>query len=86
MPIRTFTSRQYNQEPGALKRAVADGPVFVTNRDVVELVLLNKRDYDRLVDAKPKRKLGDAMRMPQVAEIEFEAVRSNVVIREVDLG
>lgn len=86
MRIQTFTSRQYNQEPGALKRAVADGPVFVTNREVVELVLLTKRDYDRLNDAKPKRKLGDAMRMPKVADIEFEPVRSNVVMREVDLG
>ncbi|WP_340649293.1 type II toxin-antitoxin system Phd/YefM family antitoxin [Pseudoxanthomonas winnipegensis] len=86
MRIQTFTSRQYNQEPGTLKRAVAHGPVFVTNREVVELVLLTKRDYDQLIGAKPKRKLGDAMRMPGVADIEFEPVRSNVVMREVDLG
>lgn len=85
MGTRTFSSRQFHQEPGALKKAAADGPVFITDRGKAQYVLLSKADYDRLHASQPRRTLASAMLMPQAADIEFEPVRVGIELRELDL-
>ena len=44
----TFTSREFNRDPGSVKRAALSGPVFITDRDRPSLVVLAMRDYERL--------------------------------------
>lgn len=85
MAIHTFSSRKFHQEPGALKKAAADGPVFITDRGTAQYVLLTKADYDRLFTAQPRRTLSSAMRMPEAADIDFEPIRVGIELREVDL-
>ncbi|BCH26718.1 type II toxin-antitoxin system Phd/YefM family antitoxin [Mesorhizobium sp. L-8-3] len=47
MPI-TFTSRDFNRDPGSIKRATLSGPVFITDRNKLSLVVLSIKDYERL--------------------------------------
>lgn len=44
----TFTSREFNRDPGSIKRAALSGPVFITDRNKPSLVVLAIRDYERL--------------------------------------
>jgi prevent-host-death family protein len=47
MPV-TFTSRDFNRDPGGIKRAALSGPVFITDRNKPSLVVLAIKDYERL--------------------------------------
>ena len=44
----TFTSRDFNRDPGRIKRAALSGPVFITDRNKPSLVVLTIKDYERL--------------------------------------
>lgn len=44
----TFTSREFNRDPGGIKRAALSGPVFITDRNKPSLVVLAIKDYERL--------------------------------------
>ena len=44
----TFTSREFNRDVSAAKRAAANGPVIVTDRGQPAYVLLGIDDYRRL--------------------------------------
>ncbi len=84
MPITTLTSREFNQDTGRAKKAAADGPVFITDRGKPAHVLLSMKDYQRLTGG--RRKIADALAMPEVADIEFDPPRINIGIRPADFS
>jgi prevent-host-death family protein len=62
---RTFTSRQYNQDSGSVKRAANEGPVIITERGKPSHVLMTigayqqlQKDHERLPLVSFFRKLG----------------------------
>ena len=76
MGITTITSREFNQNVSRAKRASNLGPVFITNRNKPEHVLLSMDEYQKLKGEKSN--LLDALSMPGLAEIEFEPRQARI--------
>lgn len=76
MSITTFTSREFNQDVSRAKRASNLGPVFITNRNKPEHVLLSIDEYQRLKGEQSN--LVDALSMPGLTEIEFEPPQASI--------
>jgi len=83
MPITTVSSRELNQDLGGAKRAAKRGPVFITDRGRPSHVLLSIEEYKRITQK--RRNLGEALAMPEVADVEFDPLRANILVRPVDL-
>lgn len=81
MPVTTVTSREFNHDAAAVKRAAKTGPVHITNRGELEAVLLSANDYKKLVGK--TQKITDLLMYKAVAEIEFETERLKDVPRDV---
>jgi prevent-host-death family protein len=81
----TFSSRDFNQDVTAAKRASLDGPVFITDRGKPAHVLLNIDEYRRL--AGMGRSLLDALTPPADLDLDFEWTpeRSSIAGRIPDL-
>ena len=73
MSISTFTSREFNQDVSKIKKATAQGPVFITDRGHLSHVLLSMEDYLKL--SKTKETIVDLLAMPDSENIEFEPPR-----------
>lgn len=71
MAISTFTSREFNQDVSKIKKASAQGPVFITDRGHTAHVLLTIEDYLKL--SKTKETIVDLLAMPDTTNIEFDA-------------
>lgn len=71
MTISTFSSREFNQDVSKIKKATAQGPVFITDRGHPAHVLLSIEDYLELT--KTKETIVDLLAMPDSANIQFEA-------------
>ena len=84
MSIHTFTSREFNQDVSAAKKASLDGPVFVTDRGRPAHVLLNIEEYLRLTSKGPS--IAELLSMPSAAAIEFELPRTNIELKPADLS
>lgn len=84
MAITTLSSRELNQDVTRAKKAAKSGPVFITDRGKPAHVLLSFQEYQRLI--KQRRNIADALAMPGVADIEFEAPRVIIEARPVDLS
>lgn len=72
---RTFTSREFNQDTGAAKRAAEDGPVVITDRGEPAHVLMTFEQYVRLSADKPSI-VELLTATPGVGDVEFEVPRS----------
>lgn len=70
MAISTFTSREFNQDVSKIKKATANGPVFITDRGHPAHVLLAIEDYLKLT--KTKENIVELLAMPDASEIDFE--------------
>lgn len=68
--ITTITSREFNQDVGAVKRAAQQGPVFITDRGEPSHVLLSIEEYQRITGGQAS--IVDLLAMPVVAEVDFE--------------
>ena len=77
-----FTSREFNQDVGAAKRAAREGPVFITDRGRPSHVLLTAEAYEAL--AAPRRSIVDMLGMEDGGDIEFEPPRMGDISRPVD--
>jgi prevent-host-death family protein len=77
--LPTFTSRQYNQDASAVKRAAKDGPVIITERGRPAHVLMTYEAYERLKGAKRKQ-------APLVDFLEGLALAELDLTREADTG
>ena len=73
MTITTLSSRDFNQDASAAKKAAQKGPVFITDRGRPAHVLLSIDDYRKLTGAKGK--IADLLAMPGIADVELEIPR-----------
>ena len=85
MPPTTFTSRRFNQDASAAKRAAREGPVFITDRGRPAHVLLTIEDYRRLA-SEGGPSAAELLANPEAAEIEFEPPRLGDATRPAELG
>ena len=79
MTESTFTSREFNCEPGRIRRAAAQGPVIITERGRPIMAVLPYGAYERM-RAAPGTIL-DALDMEGVGEIEIDFDRPPCVPR-----
>ncbi len=77
------TSREFNHDVSAAKRAAKDGPVVITDRGEPSHVLLTYADYQRMTRRASRPPLSEALRMDD--DIEFEPGRVAFDVRPVDL-
>lgn len=79
----TFTSRDFNRDPGSIKRAAMSGPVFITDRNKPSLVVMAIRDYERL--AGRGMSLLDVLMPGDGQDFDFEPPRANITAHPADL-
>lgn len=79
----TFTSRDFNRDPGSIKRAALSGPVFITDRNRPSLVVLAIRDYERL--AGRGASLLDVLMPDDDQDFDFEPPKAQVTARPAEL-
>lgn len=77
------SSREFNQDTSAAKRAANDGPVIITDRGRPAHVLLTIEAYQKLT--RKSASIADLLAMPGVADISFEAPRMGRITRPADL-
>lgn len=65
----TVSSREFNRDVSAAKRAAADGPVVITDRGEPAYVLLSLDEFRRLKD---KRSLVQRLSTDEDIDVEFE--------------
>jgi len=70
MSITTVSSREFNQDVSRIKRATADGPVFITDRGQPAHVLLSIDDYQKI--AGNQQNIVDLLAMPTDDLFDFE--------------
>lgn len=70
--MASISSRQFNQDVSAAKRAATDGPVVITDRGEPAFVLLSIDEYRRLDE--PRVDIVHRLSMEDEIEIEFDAV------------
>ncbi len=78
----TFTSRDFNRDPGSIKRAAMAGPVFITDRNQPSLVVLAIKDYERL--AGRGTSLMDVLMPDDDQDFDFEPPKATVTARAAD--
>ncbi|MDO4231601.1 MAG: type II toxin-antitoxin system prevent-host-death family antitoxin [Lautropia sp.] len=61
MAISTYSSRTFARDAATIKRAAAEGPVFITDRGKPALAVLSIEDYYRLAGGPPQESLLEAM-------------------------
>ena len=84
MTITTLTSRAFNQDTSAAKRAANEGPVFITDRGRPAHVLLTIEDYRRL--AGEGADITQLLALPGVEDVEIEDVRLGEMFRPADFS
>lgn len=81
MPV-TFTSRDFNRDPGGIKRAALSGPVFITDRNKPSLVVLAIKDYERLTGRGAS--LFDLLTPGGDQDFDFEPPKAGITARPAD--
>lgn len=80
MAITTISSREFNQDVSRVKRAAANGPVFITDRGHPSHVLLTIEEYQKITDQ--KESIAELLAMPDASDIDFEPSRLNKKLYE----
>ena len=75
MTIQTVSSRIFNQDPTAAKRAALFSPVQITDRGKVSHVLVSIELYQKLTNS--SENIVDLLAMPEDCNIEFEPQKLN---------
>ncbi len=84
MTITTLSSRVFNQDTSAAKKAAAHGPVIITDRGRPAHVLLSIEDYRELTGGNAS--LIDLLAMPGAEDIVFDPPKMHLVARPADLS
>lgn len=79
--MATFTSREFNHDVTAAKRAAASGPVVITDRGTPAHVLLTYEHYQSLRGR--SRNLSAVLRMDG-ADVDFDPGRVDMELRPAD--
>ena len=64
MEARIYSSREFNQNASAVRKASESGPVVIAVRGVPKSVMLNYSDYQKLAGKTRRRTLYEAFSMP----------------------
>jgi prevent-host-death family protein len=84
MGVRTLSSRDFNQDTSAAKRAAADGPVIITDRGLPSHVLLSFEAYQQLLADGPS--VLEALAQVEGPDVAFDPPRlGEDVFRAADL-
>jgi prevent-host-death family protein len=83
MTITTLSSRELNQDVSRAKKAASLGPVFITDRGRPAHVLLTFEDYQKLT--RQKRDIAEALAVPGVEDLDFDAPRADIKAHPADL-
>jgi prevent-host-death family protein len=73
MNVPTFSSREFNREPGRIKRLASDGPVIITERGRPIIAVMPFAEYERL--KAPPANILDALDMDEVGDIAVDFSR-----------
>lgn len=84
MTITTLSSREFQQNANQAQKATRAGPVFITNRGRPTQVLLSYDEYQRITGKRSN--IVEALSMPGLDDIEFEAPRSRDLPRPADFS
>ncbi|EJJ7183596.1 type II toxin-antitoxin system Phd/YefM family antitoxin [Salmonella enterica] len=84
MMTTTFTSREFNHEVGKAKRAAFQGAVFITDRGKATHVLLSIDEYQQ-ISRQNAVNIVDALSVPGLSDIEFDAPRVTVLPHDRDV-
>lgn len=68
--MRTFSSREFNQNVRQVRKALSDGPVLITSRAKPVMVVLSYEDYQKL--AGTGRSFEEMLAFPGDPDIEFD--------------
>lgn len=80
----TITSREFNRDVSAAKRAAAKGPVTITDHGRRSHVLLTAEEFDRLSGR--RELLGDRLWVRGTEEIDLDLPERRIeATREIDL-
>ena len=83
MPVRSFSSRQFNQDISGAKKAAKDGPVFITDRGKPSHVLITIADYHELTNSTTN--MIELLAMDDACTAELDAPKIQIVPKPVDL-
>ncbi len=72
--MRAFSSREFNQDVGAAKRAARSEPVFITDRGKPTHVLVSFETFRQM--SGESETIIDLLAMPDTVEIDLDAARS----------
>ena len=75
----TITSREFNRDVSKAKRYARQGPVYITDRGRPSHVLLTVEDYRKITGREAS--IVDWLAMPEVADIEFDPPRLEVMTK-----
>lgn len=82
----TISSREFNQDVSAAKRAALSGPVVVTDRGEPAFVLMTHADFRRLT-GQGGQNIVDLLADPESEDIEFDPPKLGAgLVRPADLG
>ncbi|MEQ1530200.1 MAG: type II toxin-antitoxin system Phd/YefM family antitoxin [Methylococcales bacterium] len=73
MSITTVSSREFNQDVSKIKRAAAQGPVFITDRGRPSHVLLTIEHYQQITEK--KESIVQLLAVANAADIDFDPPR-----------
>lgn len=80
----TVSSREFNQNTSAAKKAAEHGPVFITDRGKPAHVLLTIEEYRRLKGK--SMSLAEALEQKDAPDFDFDPPRMGDIVREPDLS
>ena len=84
MTTTTLSSREFTQNICAATKAADQGPVFITERGRPVHVLLSIDAYQRLI--REHRNMAELLSIPDMADIEFEPIRSSATVTPADFS
>lgn len=80
----TLSSREFNQNTSAAKKAAEKGPVFITDRGKPAHVLLSIEQYRRLTGK--SMSLAEALEQKDAPDFDIEFPRMGDIMRDPDLS
>lgn len=84
MAITTISSREFNQNASAAKKAAEKGPVFITDRGRAAHVLLSIEEYRKITDK--GKSILELLSMPEDQDFDFEPPRLTDLAQGADLS
>jgi PHD/YefM family antitoxin component YafN of YafNO toxin-antitoxin module len=82
--MTVFTKSEFAEHPDRAMNAASEGPVFITDSDGPQHVVLSIDDYQRM--AGRPQSIVEALSMPEAADIDIEFPRVEFASRPFDFN